>query len=128
MRGEICTAHGIPQVRGTMTNGAALLQLVMDGGGEGVCKKRLDATWYDAMIVAKRMDIWLCRVRGPVHGTQSVFIEDAASGQDRGRVALRGGKCDHVRPGSLIRVEAMAAHDSGKLRQPNPCRDWLVQY
>ncbi len=45
-----------------------------------------------------------------------------------GRVTLRGGKCDQVRIGSLIRVEGMNLTAAGKIRQPAPAREWLVQF
>jgi hypothetical protein len=57
-----------------------------------------------------------------------VGICDDATGADRGKVTLRGGKCDQVRIGSIIRVEGMGLTSVGKIRQPQPCREWIVKY
>ena len=54
------------------------------------------------------------------------------NGQARGAVALRGGKCDQIRVGSLIKVEGFGLHPSGLIREPRPCKDtptsWLIQF
>ena len=96
-------------------------------GAEGVCAHGWGDVWGN-MLCHKASEIHFCRVTGFAGGTQSVTIADAATGEPRGRVALRGGKCDRVRVGSIIRVEAMGMTAAGKLRQPNPCREWLVQF
>lgn len=100
---------------------------VIARGGEGVCWQDWAAP-YGEMQVIKAASIYVCRVRQAAAGTQSVFIVDAVTGEDRGKVALRGGKCDQVRAGSIIRVEAMGTTNSGKLRQAVCCREWLVNY
>lgn len=100
---------------------------VIARGGEGVCWQDWSAP-YGEMQVIKAASIYVCRVRQAAAGTQSVFIVDAVTGEDRGKVALRGGKCDQVRAGSIIRVEGIGLTDAGKIRQPNPCREWLVTY
>ena len=127
MMGEICRDHGIPMAASS-TNGGELLRRVLAAGGEGVVQKLPSSTYFDTMAACKRSWIWICRVRGVVGGSQSVEIEDSVSGQFRGRVALRGGKCDQVRPGSLIRVEGMSLTDDGKIREPRACREWLVSF
>jgi len=101
-------------------------EAVMARGGEGVCWQDWSAP-YGEMQVIKAAEIFVCKVTGRSAG-QSVFIADAATGEARGAVALRGGKCDQVRAGSIIRVEGMGLTDAGKIRQPNPCREWLVSY
>jgi len=109
-------------------HGGELLARVLAAGGEGVVRKDAGATYFDDMQACKRGGIWLCRVTGHAGGTQSVNIVDADTGADRGKVTLRGGKCDQLRSGSLIRVEGMNLTDSGKIRQPQPAREWLVQF
>ena len=99
---------------------------VIARGGEGVCWQDWSAP-YGEMQVIKAASIYVCRVTSRSTG-QSVFIADATTGEARGAVALRGGKCDQVRVGSVIRVEGMGLTDAGKIRQPNPCREWLVTY
>lgn len=99
---------------------------VIARGGEGVCWQDWSAP-YGEMQVIKAASIYVCRITSRSTG-QSVFIADAATGEARGAVALRGGKCDWVRVGSVIRVEGMGLTDAGKIRQPNPCREWLVSY
>ena len=95
-------------------------------GAEGVCAVPWDSLWC-FMLCVKQNIIVQCRVTGFVAGTQSVTIEDAETKQDLGKIALRGGKCDQVKIGSIIRVDATGKTDSGKLRQPNPCSDWLLK-
>lgn len=95
-------------------------------GAEGVCAHDWGEPWGN-MACVKVNTIYTCRVSS-VGNAQSVGIVDAETGQDRGNVALRGGKCDRVRAGSIIRVDAMGETDAGKLRQAVPCREWLVQF
>ena len=107
--------------------GADFLKSVLDNGGEGCVLKGWNTSYYSPMLAAKRGGVWTCRVTGHCGGTQSVFIVDAETGQDRGKVTLRGGRCDQVRAGSIIRVEGMNLTPSGKIRQPQPAREWLVK-
>lgn len=112
----------------TVTDVAA----VIAAGGEGACAHDWDTPWAGLagappMLVHKQGGIWLCKVTA-TGGTQSVEIADAETNEPRGKVALRGGKCDQVRTGSLIRIEGMGLTESGKIREPQPCREWLVQY
>ena len=126
-RNRMASIAGVPIVAATTGRGGAFLRDGLAAGWEGVCRKSLSATWYDAMEVCKKSVTLVCRVTS-TGGTQSVGIADPVTGQDRGAVTLRGGKCDRVRVGSLIRLEAMEIHPSGKLRQPTLCTNWLVQY
>ncbi len=106
----------------TVTN----VDAVMAAGAEGVCAHGWDDAWgiFDAH---KAESIWTCKITR-TGASQSVGIADAATGEDRGNVTLRGGKCDLVRVGSIIRVAGMGLTDAGKIRQPNPCREWLVKF
>ena len=97
----------------------------MAAGAEGVVAHAWGQAW-GFMLAHKAGGIWLCRVTR-TGGSQSVGIADAATGADLGNVTLRGGKCDQVRVGSLIRVAGMGLTDAGKIRQPEPCRDWLLK-
>jgi hypothetical protein len=92
---------------------------------EGYVAHGWDAPW-GTMLAVKQASIYVCKVSS-TGGTQSVGIVDAATGEARGSVKLGGGKSDHVRVGSVIRVEGMSLTDDGKIRQPKPCREWLVQ-
>ena len=123
---ELCRIYGLQSVQSS-NDGGTLLRNILASGGEGIVRKSLSATYWQPMTACKRSMIYACRVVGIGLG-QSVTIVDAETGQDRGSVAMRGGKCDQVRVGSLIRVDAMQEYASGKLRQPNPCSDWLVTY
>ncbi len=115
--------HSVP----TFYNGRQALEFVLARGGEGVCRKELDATYFTPMLAAKRGGIWVCRVSS-VGSSQAVSIVDAETGQDRGRVMLAGGKVEKVKVGSIIRVEGMNLTAAGKIRQPQPAREWLVAY
>lgn len=111
-------------------------------GAEGVCRNEWGAP-YGAMLAVKRGGIWLCRV-SRLGGTQAAEIERAEQTDGEtfniehstsniqwkpaGRVKLGGGKIDRVRPGSLVRIEGMGLTDGGKIREPRPCREWLVKY
>ena len=127
LRDSLAAFAGVDTVRTVLRDGAALLREVLARGGEGVVLKS-PGSYYDPMIAAKREGVWTCRVVGHCGGKQSVFIVDAETGADRGKVTLRGGKCDQVRAGSIIRVEGMNLTESGKIRQPQPCREWLVSF
>ena len=116
---------GIPVIQAEFVEESA--ESVIARGGEGVCWQDWSAPYGEIQVI-KAASIYVCRVRQAAAGTQSVFIVDAVTGEDRGKVALRGGKCDQVRAGSIIRIEGMGLTDAGKIRQPNPCREWLVSY
>ena len=124
-RGELCRTAGLPEVAGCDFNGADFLKHVLGNGLEGVVMKS-PGSYYDNMVAAKRSIVVTVRVSGFCGGSQSVTIADAATGQDRGKVTLRGGKCDLVRIGSVLRVEGMNLTDAGKIRQPVLAREWLV--
>lgn len=125
---EVARAGGFATVRTPhLTETAAqFYDRIIADGGEGIVIKDLAAP-YGEMWACKRGEIHLCKLTR-IGSTQSVGICDAQSGQDRGNIKLGGGRCDQVRVGSLIRVEAMGETDSGKLRQPVPCREWLHQF
>lgn len=127
------------------------MEACMAAGAEGVCAHAWDAPW-GTMFAHKASGIYICEVVMEIGGTQSVGIAKVMSDEltamsgdmaavrswlatrhsplvtsPCGRVKLGGGKCDQVRVGSIIRVEAMGETDSGKLRQPVPCREWKVK-
>ena len=112
-------------------HGGEFVQTVIEAGGEGVCAFDLDAPWGE-MWVCKRIWEGVCMVTGFCGGTQSVTIADPATGQARGRVALRGGKCDQVQLGSMIKVQGVNLTAAGQVREPRLCRDapgsWLVSW
>jgi hypothetical protein len=128
-RNDLCALVGFPVVM-SLPNGSALLQAVLASGGEGIVRKSPYATYYVPMTACKRLQAWICRVTARANG-QSVNIEDAATRENRGKVALRGGKCDRVRVGSLVKIEGLELHASGFIRDPRPCQDtptsWLIQ-
>lgn len=95
----------------------------MKDGGEGVCLHHLHKRWGN-MLAFKREEIYLCRVTKPVLGTQSWFIEDAATGEGRGSVTMRGGKCDQVTGGEIIRVHGLGLTDTGRIREPRLASEW----
>ena len=104
----------------TVTDVAA----TMASGAEGVMWTDWSATW-GRFLCHKAASIYICRIAENPGGKQSVAIVDAETGVDRGRITLRGGKIDRVQRGDLIRCEAVGEHDGKKLRQANPCRQWL---
>jgi hypothetical protein len=123
----LCPRLGLAVVESS-NNGGELLRRVLARGGEGIVRKNPWGTYYDEMTACKRSGVWRCIVTGHVPGSQSVTIKDADTGEDRGRVTLRGGKCDAVRAGSIIRVEGMNLTEAGKIRQPVPAREWLLKF
>lgn len=118
--------------RATLPAGAILAEAVDDvkgamaSGAEGVVWRDWQSAW-GLMTVHKANSIYTCRVSS-MDGRQSVGIVDAETGIDRGRLTLNGGACDKVRVGSIVRCEAMAEHDGGKLRQAAKCTNFLVSY
>lgn len=111
--------------------GGEFVESVLSRGGEGVCAFDWDAPW-GAMTVCKRIWEGQCIVTGFCGGTQSVTIADAATGQPRGKVALRGGKIDRVQVGSILKVSGMCLTERGLIREPRLCTDapdsWLVKF
>jgi hypothetical protein len=144
------TRHGELEARARAFDGQRVItaETVQDvagalaAGAEGVCRNEWDSP-YGTMLAVKRGGIWVCRVSG-VNGTQSAEIERAEGvggetfniqhstsniqWKPAGRVKLGGGKIDRVRVGSLIRVEGMGLTRGGKIREPRPCREWLVKF
>ena len=123
-------------------NGGEFLQTVLDHGGEGVCAFDLDASWGE-MWACKRLETFYCMVTGFCGGTQSVSVArlpeyqpggnlDVQNRLECGHVALRGGKCDRVRIGSIIKVEGFGLTAAGMIREPRTCKDsptsWLVKF
>ena len=126
---DICrTLNGTSEtIAETVTDIAAC----MASGAEGVCWQSWD--WpYGQILAHKARWEGIVRVSRPPGWTQSVEIEDAATGQPRGKLPLRGGKCDRVRVGSLLKVTAMCITDAGKLREPvldsDSPESWLKQF
>lgn len=121
-------------------NGAELLQRVLANGGEGIVRKIWNAP-YGHMEACKRIQTWRCAVTGFCGGTQSVTIailppfhqpHNDAELKPSGRLPLRGGKCDQVRIGSIIKVEGLGLTAAGLIREPRPCKDtptsWLLKF
>ena len=59
-------------------------------------------------------------------------IEGGTSNIECGHVALRGGKCDRVLVGSIVKVEGFGLTAAGMIREPRVCGDtptsWLVKF
>jgi len=127
-------------------DGSALAR-VIEQGGEGICAHGWDAPFGADFYAAKHLETFLCTVTGFVEGTQSVEIAEVRGQRSevstdlrspisdlcpRGRVPLRGNKLDHVRVGSIIKVEGMGLTPAGRIREPRVCQDsptsWLVKW
>lgn len=127
-RNHVAEINGIKTVPANR-NAMPFFDDIMRSGGEGVVIKSVNSTYYDPMYAVKRLQTFICRVGSIIAGKQSVTIFDAATGQCRGNVALRGGKTDMVRIGSLVKVEGFGETNAGKIREPRPdAREWLLQY
>ena len=127
-RNHIAELNGIKTVPANR-NPVPFFDDIMRSGGEGVVIKSINSTYYDSMYAVKRLQTFICRVGSIISGKQSVTIFDAATGQSRGNLALRGGKCDQVRAGSVVKVEGFGETNAGKIREPRPdAREWLLQY
>ena len=103
----------------------------MAAGAEGVCWQAWDWPYGEILTVKQRWE-GVCAITGHCGGSQSMTIADATTGQPRGRITLRGGRCDRVRVGSIIKVNGMSLTDDGKIREPvldNDAPDsWLVSF
>lgn len=112
-------------------SGGEGLEAALAAGHEGGVAKDLDAP-YGEMLCCKRIWEGLACVTGFCGGTQSVTIADAATGEPRGKIALRGGKIDRVRVGSVLKVQGMGLTERGLIREPRLCADapdsWLVKF
>jgi hypothetical protein len=123
------TANGI--LRPAVGNGGEFLEAILANGGEGIVAKDLDAPYGD-MLACKRIAECVCLVTGLVPDVQSVTISDPTTGDPMGRVALRAGKLDKVKIGSLVKVVGMSLTERGLIREPRLCSDtpesWLVKW
>jgi hypothetical protein len=110
-------------------NGGPLLREVLARGGEGVVRKRLDSPWGVPMEACKRLETFTCAVTGFNMG-QSVQI--SLDGRPCGSVKIGGGKCDHVRVGSILKIEGFGLTRDRQIRESRVCKDtptsWLIQY
>jgi hypothetical protein len=141
----------------SFARGAELLQHVLERGGEGIVRKRLDSPWGAPMEACKRLETFYCVVTG-INAGQSVQIARLMNAEGRmqnaenggaalpdssftiqpsafaacGSVALFGGKADRVRVGSILKIEGFGLTSAGKIREPRPFQDtpisWLVKY
>jgi|SRR6185312_9227287 len=98
-------------------------------GGEGIVRKRLDAPWGTPFEACKRIETFTCTVTG-FNAGQSVQI--SLADHPCGNVALKGGKCDRVRVGSILKIEGFGLTREGQIREGRVCKDsatsWLVKY
>lgn len=128
---EVCAKYDLNMIR-CHTHGGNFLREVLLNGGEGIVRKDPAGTYWAPMFAAKRLSQWQCVVTGFVPGSQVVTIADAITTENRGKVALFGGKCSQVRVGSVLKVEGMQLHKTGKIREPRICQDsatsWLVKF
>jgi hypothetical protein len=126
----LCVAFGVPMVE-MSRNGGELLARVLADGGEGCVRKLPDSNYYATMQAAKRVGTWHCRITSIDIGRGSVGILDAATGEQRGAVAIRD-RVFKVRPGSVLKVEGLELTAAGRIKQPRLCRDsetsWLVKF
>jgi hypothetical protein len=110
-------------------NGGEFLEAVLERGGEGVVASHWEAPWGVMQFKCKRAQVFVCAVIALDPIRASVELADAANGQPRGKLPLRG-KFHRVRVGSLLKVEAFGLTDRGMLREARLDRDtptsWLV--
>ncbi|MEN6533365.1 MAG: hypothetical protein ABFD89_06860 [Bryobacteraceae bacterium] len=112
-------------------NGGEFLETVLARGGEGIVASHWAAPWGVMQFKCKRAETFFCRVTGLDHMRGSAELSDAASGQPRGKLPLRG-KFDSVRVGSVLKIEAFGLTERGMLREARLDHDtatsWLVSY
>jgi len=122
--------------------GGEFVSAVLDTGGEGVVAKPWQMPWNTVMWAAKPLQTFYCMVTGFCGGRQTVKIAridgdkphavDVPSIVPCGTLAMRGLKCDRVRIGSIVKVEALGLTPAGLLREARLCADtatsWLVKY
>ena len=111
--------------------GGEFLEHLLREGGEGVVAKPLLAPFGSGWLKCKRSQVFLCAIGGLDHHNGTVELLDAATGQRRGKLALRS-RFDHVRVGSVLKIEAFGLTERGMLREARLDRDtetsWLVSY
>jgi hypothetical protein len=112
-------------------NGGEFLEAVLARGGEGVVASHWAAPWGVMQFKCKRSMVCLCAVGALDHYLGSVELFDAATGQPRGKLALRR-RFDQVRVGSVLKVEAFGLTERGMLREARLDRDapgsWLAKW
>lgn len=124
-------ATGHPWRLAVVGQGGEFLEHLLRAGGEGVVAKPLEAPFGANWFKCKRCQVFLCVVTALDHARGSVSLTDAATGQERGKLPLRG-KFSQVRVGSILKVEAFGLTTRGLLREARPDRDtetsWLVKF
>lgn len=112
-------------------SGGEGLEALLADGHEGGCAKFLDEP-YGAMLVAKRVQVFYCRVIGLDASTGGVWLVDRDTNEPRGKLPLRGNKFEQVRGGSILKVEAFGLTAKRLLREGRPDSDgpgsWLVRW
>ncbi len=130
IRDAICRQHGIASLP-HHADGALLLRAVLARGGEGVVRKLPGSRYGDPMEACTRVITFRCRVAELLHATETAVLVDAESGQPRGSCAMRR-QWNRFRVGSLVKIEGLGEHRSGRIREPRPCKDshgsWLISY
>lgn len=118
--------------RPAIGNGGEFLEAIIASGGEGIVAKELSAPYGARWFKCKRSQVFYCRVMARDLAAGAVDLADSVSGERRGRLALRGGKFERVRVGSVLKVEAYGLTARGMLREPRPDRDgpesWLARF
>ena len=128
---RLTVLDGLRLPRSAVGDGGAFLAAVLERGGEGIVRKRLDQPYGSPWEKCKRSQVFYCRVADldPMRG--SAILADRDTGEKRGKLALHS-KFDRVRVGSILKVEAYGLHRSGLLREARLDRDapdsFLVTY
>ncbi len=108
------------------------IESAIANGEEGGVLKPWHQPFGIGWLKAKRSENFIVRITEGAGAAQSVTIADAATGEPRGKVPLRSGKCDQVRVGSILKVTGYGITARGLIREPRPDNDtptsWLVKY
>jgi hypothetical protein len=133
---EIARAGVLPANARLSRSGFGAEMIEAEAGRNGpadivVCKP-LDTAFGAGWCKVKFAVPYLCVVTGLDYARGSVDLADAATGDQRGRLPLRGGKFERVRAGSLLKVVSAGLTAKGMLREVRPDIDtltsWLVKF
>jgi hypothetical protein len=134
-------------VRPARGTGGEFLEHILARGGEGIVAKPLDAPYAVGWLKAKHLENFAVSVTRLLPASQSVAFEEIDASVLRrrqlaqlggkitvahGHVALRGGKIDQVRPGTILKIVGYGQNPSGRIREPRIDTDtpssWLIHY
>ena len=133
---ELARQGGLPANARLSRSGSGAAMVQAEAGRNGpadiaVCKHMAEpfaVDWQKIKFAVPSLAV----VTAMDHARESVALADAQTGDDRGKMPLRGGRFWKVRPGSVLKVVSAGLTARGMFREARPDTDtaesWLVEF